>query len=173
MQKPLQRSLIRRCLIPCSALLLSFGVSLPLLARPVDQTLIPRNVALIANSGSVNTIGYRIIVSPEGNVSFVDGKGSGHGTLPKKFTRHFFHDLAQAHPLDQLPEKTPCLKSYTTGTITEIQFNGEHSPDISCPGNDKASDLEEDVRTITRFFHIKNVLNDKGTPIPPQNFIAR
>ncbi|WP_157374099.1 hypothetical protein [Nostoc sp. PCC 7107] len=45
--------------------------------------MVPNNVAVVINSGSINTIGYRIYVSPTGEANYVNGKGK----LPEKFTK--------------------------------------------------------------------------------------
>ena len=148
---------------PLAALLLFFLWTTPGLA------LVTLNTAVITNSGSINTIGYRIYVSPDGKVSYVDGHGSGQGQLSEKLTERFFYHLAEARPLSALPEEH-CVKSVSFGTSTYLALGGDRSPDLSCPGSDKVQDLEDAIHAITGTLGIKNVLNSEGTPLPPIRF---
>ncbi|MBH8562963.1 hypothetical protein I8748_12350 [Nostoc sp. CENA67] len=132
--------------------------------------LVPNNVAVIVNSGSTNTIGYRIYVTPTGEANYVDGNGSGHGQLPKKLTKTFFHDLKVAEPLSSLPVEQGCVKSTSFGTTTTISLGGQQSPDVSCPGNQKARRLDTDIIAIAKALKVVNVPKTQGTPLPPQNF---
>ncbi len=134
------------------------------------MALVPNNVGVILNSGSTNTIGYRIYVSPTGEVNYVDGKGSGTGKLSKNLTKKFFNDLNVAAPLSSLPIKQPCIKSTSFGTVTTVSLGSQQSPDISCPGNAKAKTLDNDVTAIAKALKVVNVPKSKGTPLPPQNF---
>jgi len=132
--------------------------------------LVPLNVATIINSGSTNTIGYRIYVNPSGQANYVDGKGEGQGTIPQRLTRKFFKDLQTAKPLSTLPVRQPCIKPTSFGTSTTIKLGAEQSPDISCPGNAKAWALDNDVIAIAKFLKVTNVPITEGKPLPPQNF---
>jgi len=38
---------------------------------------------VITNSGSTNTIGWRILIGANGQASFVSGDGAGNATLPE------------------------------------------------------------------------------------------
>ncbi|MDF5738556.1 MULTISPECIES: hypothetical protein [unclassified Nostoc] len=147
------------------------GVSFLLCSSQLAMALVPNNVAIIVNSGSTNTIGYRIYVSPSGEVNYVDGKGSNQGKLSEKLTKNFFRDLKVAEPLSNLPGKQSCVKSVSFGTITTIRFAGEDSQDISCPGNNaKAQRLDNDVIAIAKALNVVNVPRSQGKPLPPQNF---
>ncbi|MCF4968207.1 hypothetical protein [Nostoc sp. CMAA1605] len=146
------------------------GLSLLVSATQSAIALVPNNVAVIVNSGSTNTIGYRIYVSPTGEANYVDGKGSGKGKLPKKISQKFFNDLKAAEPLSSLPVKQSCVKSTSFGTTTTISLGGQQSPDISCPGNEKAKKLDTDVIAIAKLLKVVNVPKSQGKPLPPQNF---
>ncbi|BAY98464.1 hypothetical protein NIES37_24140 [Tolypothrix tenuis PCC 7101] len=139
------------------------------LSQPL-MALVPNNVGVILNSGSTNTIGYRIYVSPTGEANYVDGNGSGKGKLPEKLTNRFFRDLKAAEPLSDLPVKPKCLKSTSFGTTTTVSLGGQQSTDISCPGNAKARRLDNDAIAIAKALKVTNVPNSKGKPLPPQNF---
>ncbi|BAY26700.1 hypothetical protein NIES2100_65160 [Calothrix sp. NIES-2100] len=146
------------------------GLTFLVCSSQSTMALVPNNVGVILNSGSTNTIGYRIYVSPSGEVNYVDGKGTGQGKLPEKLTKRFFHDLKVAEPLSSLPVKPDCVKSTSFGTTTTVSIGGQQSSDISCPGNPKARRLEDDAIAITKALKVVNVPNSQGKPLPPQNF---
>ncbi|MEH2360066.1 hypothetical protein [Nostoc sp.] len=145
------------------------GVSFLLCSSQLAMALVPNNVAIILNSGSTNTIGYRIYVSPSGEVNYVDGKGSNQGKLSQKLTKNFFRDLKIAEPLSNLPKQS-CVKSVSFGTTTTIRLADQQSPDISCPGNIQAQSLDNDVIAIAKALNVVNVPKSQGKPLPPQNF---
>lgn len=146
------------------------GVTFLICASQSTMALVPNNVGVILNSGSTNTVGYRIYVSPSGEVNYVYGKGSGQAKLPEKLTKRFFRDLKLAEPLSNLSVKPNCVKSTSFGTTTTVSLGGQQSPDITCPGNGKALRLENDVIAITKTLKVVNVPNSQGKPLPPQNF---
>lgn len=145
------------------------GMSLLMFSAQSGLALVLNNVAVIRNSGSTNTIGYRIYVSPSGKASYVDGNGSGQGKIAKKLTKRFFHDLKVAEPLSTLPTES-CVKSVSFGTSTTVSLGAQQSPDVSCPGNAKAKRLDQDVTEIAKVLHVVNVPKSQGKPLPPQNF---
>ncbi|MEH2411682.1 hypothetical protein [Nostoc sp.] len=145
------------------------GVSFLLCSSQLAMALVPNNIAIILNSGSTNTIGYRIYVSPNGEVNYVDGKGSNQGKLSEKLTKKFLGDLKVAEPLSNLPKQS-CVKSVSFGTTTTIRLADQQSPDISCPGNAKAQRLDNDVIAIAKALNVVNVPKSQGKPLPPQNF---
>ena len=148
--------------------------SCSMLALPIFSqktfALVPSNTVVIANSGSTNTVGYRIYVSPSGQVTYVDGKRQGRGKLSPVITKQFFSDLRAAEPLSQLPMRRPCLKPASFGTSTTVRLGAQQSADLSCPGNDKAELLFKDVNVIRRILHVTNVPRSEGKELPPQNF---
>ncbi|MBD2512284.1 hypothetical protein H6G91_34570 [Nostoc muscorum FACHB-395] len=146
------------------------SVSFLFCSSQLAMALVPLNVAIIVNSGSTNTIGYRIYVSPTGEVNYVDGKGSHQGKLSQKLTKKFFRDVKIAEPLSNLPVQKSCVKSVSFGTTTTIKLADQQSQDISCPGNAKAQILDNDVIAIAKALNVVNVPKSQGQPLPPQNF---
>lgn len=135
-----------------------------------SNALIPSTTAVITNSGSTNTIGYRIYVAPSGAVNYVTGIGAGHNRIPRSLTTKFFRDIRAAMPLSQLPT-IACLKSASFGTSTFITFGRERSPDVSCAGRDSRTlILNRDVYAIVKTLSIGNVPKSQGKALPPQNF---
>ena len=132
-------------------------------------SLVPSNVAVILNSGSTNTIGYRIFVAPSGQASYIDGYNRANGKISAALTKKFFSDIQAALPLEKLPTRR-CVKSVSFGTFTTIRLGGEQSPDISCPGNAKVQSLFKDVTEIAQALNVSDVPRSQGNELPPLNF---
>jgi hypothetical protein len=158
--------------IPIQGLMMLVAVALATLLIVLansSEAVVPGNTAVIINSGSTNMIGYRIYITPSGELSYVAGNGQGQGKLSSGLKRRFFRDLAAAMPLSQLPVSS-CIKSISFGTSTVVQLGGERSPDLSCPGNAQAEALSHDLTAIAQFLHVTNVPRSEGQELPPQNF---
>lgn len=100
----------------------------------------PRDRAVIVDSGSTNTQGYKIEVWSDGTASIApqDRFGAAQGAA-KAFSvsaataTRFFADLAAARKGDATGE--PCMKSASFGTTTKVEWHGWISPDLDCPSN--------------------------------------
>lgn len=141
-----------------------------ILAAHSANAMVTRTTAAILNSGSTNTIGYRVYVAPSGAVNYVDGNGQKQGTLSPRLKNKFFKDLKAAMPLSNLAVAKSCMKSTSFGTSTVVVLGGERSPDLSCPGNKQAQALANDIMAITKLLHISNLPRSQGQELPPQNF---
>jgi hypothetical protein len=131
--------------------------------------MIMQNAIVIVNSGSTNTIGYRIIVGADGSASHVSGDGSGHAMLSDELYARLKSDVAAAGPLSQMPMAVGCVKSASFGTTTTIAMGGETSPDLSCAGSEASKKLKEDVDAVVAALKIRNVPRGGGKELPPQN----
>ncbi len=93
------------------------------------------DVVMIVNSGSTNTAGYTLRVERAGTVTLI-----GQDDLPAKKTvdpklvAALFNDLKITGPLSKMATAR-CMKSASFGTVTHVAYQGEVSPDISCPAN--------------------------------------
>lgn len=97
-----------------------------------------RDSAVIVNSGSTNTAGYRIALSSDGSASVTtqnrDGAPAGKTksfSVPASTVARFFSDLATARK-EKAP-LVPCMKSASFGTSTHVTWQGWVSPDLDCP----------------------------------------
>jgi hypothetical protein len=122
--------------------------------------------AIIVNSGSTNTLGYRIYVAHDGTATYVDGNGAGYGRLSKQLTQRFFHDIALAQPLSGLPATRTCVKSVSFGADIYVRFGGQTSPDLSCAGNGQAQRLAEDVNSIKAELKVDNTIKRHAGELP-------
>jgi hypothetical protein len=112
--------------------------------------------ALITNSGSTNTSGYRIEVRSDGSatVAMVHGPSASPSpaksfTVPPGIAKQFFTDLAAAHQAKTVTE--PCMKSASFGSSTYVTWQGWRSPDLTCPPSDATGKaLVNDVDEIRK-----------------------
>ena len=133
--------------------------------------MVMNNVIVIANSGSTNTIGYRIIIGANGDASYVSGDGPGGAALTPDLYARLKADIDAAQPLSQLHAGMNCAKSASLGTSTTIRLGGEQSPDVSCGDTEpKIQKLATDVAEVVAFLKIRNTPRGEGKELPPQNF---
>lgn len=138
------------------------AVGLALLAAP---SIMATDSALIINSGSTNTAGFRIEVSQSGDATYTPAARRG-GQLPeaqnKPATRQvpsaavkkFFADIEAAKPLTSLP-RGACMKSASFGTTLVVQYEGQTTPDLSCGDheNAKLKALIQSSQDIVKLFN--------------------
>jgi hypothetical protein len=123
--------------------------------------------AVIVNSGSTNTAGFRISVNPSGDAEYtVTPRRSGpkSGEKPAPATQHIsdglakrlFSDLEAAQPLASLPQPR-CAKSASFGTRLTIEFGDSETPDLSCGDADNAKlrALIQDATEVVAMFRPK------------------
>ena len=152
-----ERNLFPRALALAAGLLLA---ALAAAARP-KQSVGP--IAVIMNSGSTNTTGYRIVVSPDGSAqSEVTGlitTGSAPkaraAMLPSAQVKKLFQDLAAAMPLSALPVRHG-MRSASFGTQTTITYEALTSPDLTFAPDPRSAALKADIDAITKTLHVGN-----------------
>jgi len=110
--------------------------------------------ATIVDSGSTNTLGYKIDVWSDGSAKLqVQNRiGVANGspktfTVPPEQTARFFADLKAARQAQVAG--APCMKSASFGTSTHVAYHGWESPDLDCPpDNPQVSALVADLTAI-------------------------
>lgn len=121
-----------------------------------DASASPVENAAIVDSGSTNTLGYRIDVRSDGSGRLTLQSRSGRApTEPKSFTiaaaltTRFFADLKAVRSGKVAGE--PCMKSASFGTSTHVTWQDWKSPDLDCPSqNARLSALIADVNAIRK-----------------------
>src|SRR5581483_1630114 len=106
--------------------------------------------ASIIDSGSTNRAGLRVTVDREGHATVVEKNGETHHVeLPAPTCRAFLDEVTSAVPLNKLPV-AHCFKSISFGSSLFVEYQGERSPDLSCPGasNSETAALQKDAREI-------------------------
>ena len=112
------------------------------------QTPTTQEPGVIINRGSTNTCKYIIRVLPSGKATYTVCNRKGE--IKVNTATKFFNDILAAKPLSKLPYK-PCAKSVSFGTSTEVIYQGQKSPDISCPSNDyRVITLYNDAESIQK-----------------------
>lgn len=123
------------------------------------------DVAVIVNSGSTNTPGFRIAVEQSGNAEYTAAprrmirppSGETPQTqlqLPDTLVKRLYADLDAAKPFSSLPHQR-CAKSASFGTTLTIALGLQETPDLSCGGsdNEKLKALLRDANEIVKLFN--------------------
>lgn len=131
----------------------------------------PADAAIIVNSGSTNTMPWRIVVRPDRSASLSVGMAAASAKqLNAATVATFFKDLGAAGSFTSLHAE-PCMKSASFGTTTHITYKGSTSPDLSCTFSDAASKLSKDVAAIRQEIGIDDSAGSlfrrfHGQPVP-------
>lgn len=115
-------------------------------ASELSATAVPATMALIVNTGSPTVPGYRIVVAPDGQVTYRTSAGTQSGQLPAMLARNLFGDLAGSQPLAALPAGS-CVTVPADSALT-VTFSGQQTPDLTCPAGGAAQAIAEDVEKI-------------------------
>ncbi len=134
------------------------------------QGMVMTTTIVIANSGATNLIGWRVLIAKDGSASWASGDGTGHAMLPPQMDTKFARDIAAAAPLASLPQPVDCMKPVSFGTSTFVTLGGDKSPDLTCPGNDAARALKDDIGAIAGYLHVRKLPRGEGHDLPPENF---
>jgi len=137
---------------------------------PPSHGMVMTTTIVITNSGATNLIGYRILIGPTGEASFVSGDGPGNAALPAALFAKLKGDVDAAKPLSGLPREVSCMKSASFGTSTYLALGGDRTDDLTCPGNDAEKALKDDIDAVVAFLKLRNTPRSEGKDLPPQNF---
>jgi len=106
--------------------------------------------ATIIDSGSTNSPGLRVTVDSQGHATLVEKSGETHHVnLSQPMCSDFLHDVTGAVPLSKIPAHH-CFKSVSFGSSLFVEYQGERSPDLSCPSatNSQTAALVKQAREI-------------------------
>jgi len=140
--------LVAVCVLAPAVALANVGFSKTPAYLPVSP-----GAAVILNSGSTNTTGYRIVVQPNGSAEFVAASARSRDRVPAALAKKFFEDLRAAGPLAALPPAA-CMKSASFGTEVFVYWNHSRSPDVSCPSNAAGQVILKDALGIAAALHV-------------------
>lgn len=154
---------IRR--LACLALALAFvaaaATDAVAYSRVPEYLPVPPGAAVIMNTGSTNTSGYRIVVQRSGASEFVGAMGRSTAQLDTQLVDNFFSDLAAASPLSERAT-TPCMKSASFGTSLFVYWDHSRSPDLSCPSDKEGKAVRSDAEEIAAALHLSNAMRQPG-----------
>jgi hypothetical protein len=134
-------------------------------APRVPYLPVPAGAAVILDSGSTNTAGYRIVVARSGDAEYVAGSARATGAIPISLAARFFTDLSHAMPLAGLPVER-CMKSVSFGTSLYVWWHGSRSPDVSCSGDAGETALASDAASIAAALHVSTPPGRLVRPLP-------
>jgi NADPH:quinone reductase-like Zn-dependent oxidoreductase len=100
-------------------------------APAVPYLPVPKGAAVILNTGSTNTLGYRIVVQRSGAAEYVNGPRRAKGSVPASIAARFFADLQAAMPLSARGSSN-CMKSASFGSSLFVWWKGSRSGDLTC-----------------------------------------
>jgi hypothetical protein len=128
---------------------------------------VPLDSAVIVDSGSTNTLGYRIEVRSDGSAFVSNGSSSPKPfTVPQATVERFFADLAAARKDNATT--APCVKSASFGSTLRITWQQWVSPDLTCPPKDAlGAALITDVQTLRQVAGIGAAPLRQGPEIQP------
>ena len=137
---------------------------------------LPKGAAVILNTGSTNTSGYRIVVQENGNAEYAAGTARAKARVPAATVSKFFSDLRAAGPLQNL-RSAPCMKSISFGSSLFLWWDHSRSPDLSCPSDARENALEADAQEVASALHIASaprgpvmrplMPGEQHKPLPP------
>ena len=137
---------------------------------------VPKGAAVILNTGSTNTSGYRIVVQQTGNAEYIMEMTRAKAHVPGSIVSKFFSDLHAAAPLQTLLRE-PCMKSISFGTSLFVYWDHTRSPDLSCPADARGRALEADVQSVALALHLSSaprgpvmrplMPGEQHKPLPP------
>lgn len=127
------------------------------------------HAAVIVDSGSTNTPGYRLVIQASGSAGWSVSRrrnspacSRNTGKLTSLLTQKFFRDLQTLMPLSKLTV-SPCAKSASFGSTLHVTYEGSTSPDLSCPaGGNEAGELLNDLAEINKALGVNT--NVSGLP---------
>lgn len=111
--------------------------------------------ATIEDTGSTNMAGVKMIVNPSGTAEVQPRNAqSRKTTVDVHLSERLFQDLKSVGPLSALPP-VHCIKSVSFGSSLYVEFNGERSPDLTCPAqpDSKLAMLQKDVHDLMDAAH--------------------
>ncbi len=135
-------------------------------ASRVPYLPVPKGAAVILNTGSTNSAGYRIVIQPDGSAEYVVASTPQRASIPTEQAHRFFADLAAAMPLHELPSE-PCMKSVSFGTSLFVWWSHSRSPDLSCPSDARGRTLRDDAEQVAQALKISGLLGPVMRPMLP------
>ena len=126
-----------------------------------------QTTTVISNAGRDALIGFRVLVGPNGDASFVSGDGAGRAHLPDPLSDTLKADMDAAKQAPAGPTSVTCAVGHIPVSVAQ---GGYTSGDLACPGNDAEKKLADAVTEIVRFLKLRNVPKAAGKALPPVNY---
>lgn len=133
-------------------------------SEPAAST--PKDAIVIENTGSTNTMGYRIAVTVDGDATYESGDRKGKEKLPHDLAAKLKYDVMMAEPLSHVRAQQ-CMKPVSFGTSIFISVGAERTQDLSCPASPKGEALKGDAGDVASFLKLAQVPRHPGGGVLP------
>ena len=110
---------------------------------------------MIFSPGNADSVGYRIVLTPNGDAVAVDGAGRAERPVSAKLAKALFDDVAAAAPLSKLPT-APCSRPASVIAPLLITFGSDTTPDVGCNADAKEATLFADAQAIAHALYVAN-----------------
>lgn len=134
---------------------------------PPSHGMVMQTTTVISSAGSAELIGFRVLVGPNGDASFVSGEGSGQAHLPDPLFDTLKADVDLAKMAPAASAASPCPANHIPLSVSQ---GGYTSGDLACPANDAEKKLSNAVTEIVHFLKLHNVPKAQGKALPPVNY---
>jgi len=134
---------------------------------PPSHGMVLQTTIVISNAGSDALIGYRVLVGPTGDASYVSGEGAGQAHLPDPLFDTLKADVDAAKQASAEPGSLACAADHIAVSVAQ---GGYTSGDLACPANDAEKKLANAVTEIVHFLKLHNVPMGQGQALPPVNY---
>jgi hypothetical protein len=134
---------------------------------PPSHGMVMQTTTVISNAGSDTLIGYRILVGPNGDASYVSGDGAGQAHLPDPLSDTLKADVDAAKQARVGPTSVTCAAGHIPVSVAQ---GGYTSGDLACPTNDAEKKLADAITEIVHFLKLRNVPTAEGKALPPVNY---
>jgi len=119
---------------------------------------------VIENSGSTNTMGYRLVVHPDASVDVRQAGETVRKTLSKSTFDGLMATLKAAGPLGSMVAGH-CMRSASFGSITRVTYAGQTSADLGCTQSPAGPDLAAAVNAVTGSLGIQRFASARRRPL--------
>jgi hypothetical protein len=132
-----------------AALAAASGLALSSTQFPTIPPYLPvsKGDAVIMLTGSTNTTGYRVVVSPSGSAEYISASGRATSQISSQLATRLFSDLAATAPLNTIAEGH-CEKPASFATSLYVYWNHQRSPDLSCVAGEQGKSLIDDTNAV-------------------------
>lgn len=136
---------------------------------------VPKDAAVILDTGSTNTLGYRIVVQRSGAAEYISGSRRAKVEVAPSLAAQFFKDAQAAMPLTA-QGASDCMKSSSFGSSLFVWWKGSRSGDLTCGASAVANDALKIAQAIGMSTSVRTPLvrpipmltNEPRRPLPPQ-----
>jgi hypothetical protein len=107
------------------------GIAPALAVQPVPYLPVQHGAAVILDTGSTNTLGYRIVIQRSGKVEYIKGTTRAVSHVDPALAEQFFADMQRDRPFAE-HSISNCMKTSFSSSLY-VWWRGQRTADLSCP----------------------------------------